>query len=51
MKIKRHLLGRFVDNKQGSSFLKPLHGSRHISMQMRAISKGRFKGKSSRFGV
>jgi len=45
MKIKRHILGRFIENKKGSSFLKPIHGSRHLRAQMR------FFGKSSRIGA
>jgi len=50
-KIIRHILGRFVDDKKGSSHLKPMHGSRHRDRQMRAMSKGRFKGKGARFGL
>jgi len=50
-KIIRHILGRFVDNKSGSSRLRPVHGARHRDRQMRSMSKGRFTGKSARFGL
>lgn len=36
--------------KYGSSW-EPKHGSRHRSSQMKAISRGRFSGKSSRYGL
>jgi len=39
----RKTLGRFVQGKGGSSFLRPVHGSRHISSQMKFFSGGKFK--------
>jgi len=40
-------MGRFIDNGIGSSFLRPLHGSRHRASQMKFFSGFRFfKGVS-----
>lgn len=40
-KIKRHRVGRFVKNSQGSDFMRPLHGSRHRDRQVRRLAKGK----------
>jgi len=39
MKNKRHILGRFTNDKKGSSHLSPLHGSRHRRAQMSFFTK------------
>jgi len=37
--MKRHKLGRFIENKSGSSFLSPLRRSRHLHAQMSFFAK------------
>jgi len=41
MKIKRHILGRFIKWGSGSDRLRPLHGARHFNRQIRSVMRGR----------
>ena len=50
LKMKKHLLGRFIDNKQGSSFLRPIRRARHIRSQMTFFSRSTRRSVASGFG-
>jgi len=48
--MKRHLLGRFIENKSGSSFLRPIRRSRHLKAQMSFFSKSNRASVARGFG-
>jgi len=48
MPIKRHILGRFIENKKGSSFLRPQRRARHLTRQMAFFGKSNRVSQTSR---